>query len=209
MALNNIHIEALGNLLATYHSDLYYIAEFQNHKFNSIGDPDYTDKKPGSFKSFLNEFRVARNIKKDETKTLLNSTRFWIQNNDSVMVDDFAAFLTTQNMTHGKVMTSLASKILFLNDPWRILPMDGLTRNALSVQDNNYKLFKEQLEIFRSRNVEKINESLISVEQHLSIIENDFSGILDKIEMIRENRFVDKLLWTKGRSLKNGFSYNS
>lgn len=80
---------------------------------------------------------------------------------------------------------------------------------SLSVQDNNYKLFKEQLEIFRSENVEKINESLISVEQHLSIIENDFSGILDKLEMIRENRFLDKLLWTKGRSHKNGFGYNS
>lgn len=209
MTLNNIHIEALGNLLATYHSDLYYIAEFQNHKFNSTGDPDYTDKNPGSFKSFLNEFRVARNIKKDETKTLLNLTRVWIQNNDSMMVDDFAAFLTTQNMTHGKVMTSLASKILFLNDPWRILPMDGLTRNALSVQDNNYKLFKEQLEIFRSGNVEEIKESINSVEQHLLIIENDFSGKLHEIEKIRENRFVDKFLWTKGRSHINGFSYNS
>jgi hypothetical protein len=194
------YIQALGNLLATYHSDLTYIRDFHRHKNGKISTAEYFKKSPGTFKSFINEFRVARNVDKNKTDILLGLTTEWIKQKHSDNVDDFAEQLKGNGITHGKVMTSLASKILFLNNPWTILPLDNLAKKAVALKTNNYKNYLPLTDIFITNNKNEIDKLLASVDQHLTIIESDFQQEIENIKEVRHNRFVDKLLWTKGRT---------
>ena len=193
------YIQALGNLLSTYQSDLTYIRDFHRHKNGQLISADYIKKSPGSFKSFINEFRVARNVDKTQTHILLSLTTEWLNQNQADNVDNFAYRLNEKAITHGKVMTSLASKILFLNNPWTILPLDNLAKRSVGLRTNKYSQYLPLTENFVSKNKIAIDNSLNSVDKHLKIIEGQFEHELDNIKLIRQNRFVDKLLWTKGR----------
>ena len=192
-------IQAIGNLLQYYHSDLIYIRDFHRYKHGKLDTVYYLSESTGTFKSFINEFRVARNVEKAKTNSLLQLTLQWVKTKNSNNVDDFATHLKEKGITHGKVMTSLASKILFLNDPWTILPLDNLAKQSVGLKTNIYSQYLPRVEEFKQKNKREIDSCLNSVSQHLKIIENDFNGEIENIEMIRYNRFVDKLLWTMGR----------
>lgn len=194
------NIQALGNLLATYHSDLTYIRNFHRHKNAKLSATDYLKKSAGTFKSFIDEFRVARNVDKTKTHILLGLTTEWINQNHSDDVDDFAEQLRDNGITHGKVMTSLASKILFLNNPWTILPLDNLAKQAVGLKNNSYANYLPLTETFITDNKSEIRKLLFSVDKHLTIIEKEFEQEIENIKVIRQNRFVDKLLWTSGRT---------
>jgi hypothetical protein len=193
------YIQALGNLLATYQSDLTYIRDFHRYKSGQLISTDYIKKSPGSFKSFIDEFGVARNVDKTQIHILLSLTTEWLNQNQADNVDNFANLLKEKGITHGKVMTSLASKILFLNNPWVILPLDTLAKRSVGLRTNKYSQYLPLTESFVSENKIAIDNSLNSVDKHLKIIEGQFNNELHDIKLIRQNRFVDKLLWTKGR----------
>lgn len=199
MTLKLNYIFALGNFIQYYYTDLTYIYNFQQHKSGQIKTNEYLKNSPGTFKAFINEFRVARNIEKSKTKDLLEYTTQWIAKTKTIQVDDFADFLKTKGITHNKTMTSLASKILFLNDPWKILPIDNLVKNAVGLKINKYNLYELKFKDFESRNLNEINKSLASVQQHVDIIESNFKGEINNIETIRKNRYLDKILWTIGQ----------
>ena len=97
-------------------------------------------------------------------------------------------------------MTSLASKILFLNNPWIILPLDNLAKQAVGLKNNSYKNYLPLTAIFITDNKNEIDKLLSSVDQHLTIIEKQFEQEIENIKVVRHNRFVDKLLWTSGRT---------
>jgi len=198
MTINEI--QAIGSLLQYYHSDLNYIFEFQKYKTGNYVIDEYLKKETGTFKSFINEFRVARNIDKTKTKELLKHTFEWIDNEDPNDIDSFAEYLKLKGITHGKKVTSLASKILFLNNPWEILPFDKLGKNAVNLSENNYSKYLILIKEFRKKQESEINDCLNSVEQHLNTIELQFEKKLRNLKIIRENRFIDKLLWTTGRN---------
>ncbi len=195
------NIQALGNLLANYHSDLTYIRNFQKYKSNNKTSSEYVKNSKGNFKAFINEFRVARNVKKGKTDILLSLTTEWVKQKQGDHVDEFAQHLKNNGITHGKVMTSLASKILFLNNPWSILPLDNLAKKAVGLRGNSYTNYLPLIDIFITNNKNEINTMLSSVDEHLAIIEKEFQGEIENLELIRHNRFVDKILWTQGRSL--------
>jgi hypothetical protein len=44
-----------------------------------------------------------------------------------------------------------------------------------------------------------IDETLLYLKPYLIEIEQDFKNQLFKIEIIRMNRLIDKLLWSKGK----------
>lgn len=136
-----LRIEALGNLLQYYRSDLMYILNFQRYKQNVIPRNKYLEKKSGSFQSFLNEFRIARNVHKQKVPELLDRTMEWVHTNQANDVDRFANTLREENVTHSKTMVSLASKVLFLNNPTVIVPCDTLTRKAAGTETNTYAEF--------------------------------------------------------------------
>lgn len=194
--MTNLSIQALGYLLSTYQSDLEYIRNFQKLKSSKSRLPE-TIK---FFKLFVNEFKVARNVKKSETEKLIDLTLSWISQKGADNVDEFALFLKKEeDITHEKVMTVLASKILFLNNPWMILPFDKLTKNALKLKTNNYTDYLTKLEIFKIENQNRIDQDISSVKNHLTFIESNFVSDIQDLSTIRRNRYIDKLLWTKGK----------
>ncbi|MCX6352386.1 MAG: hypothetical protein NTX03_11065 [Bacteroidetes bacterium] len=194
-------IQAIGNFLMTYHSDLTYIHNFQLWKQGKISDVDYIKKSKGSFYQFLIEFKVTRNFNKGESSEVLAETKKWIKKPKSDYVDSFAEKLMDNGLTRNKIMTSLASKILFLNNPWAILPMDNLAKNAVGQkEDNFYKSYTKKVEVFNSsENKKRIKSDLEEIKNYLKVIEADFKSIND-IKLIRENRYLDKLLWTIGQT---------
>lgn len=192
-------IKAIGNLLSGYHSDLTYITNFHRYKHGEISKQDYLKKSEGTFKSFINDFRVARNVNKTKTEYLLALTYQWVKSKKQNNVDDFAKYLCAKGITHGKIMTSLSSKILFLNNPWEILPLDSLAKNALGMKRNMYTDYLPLVNHFKQEHKKIIIECMKGVAPHLSIIEKEFTPEMRDIKTVRLNRFIDKLLWTIGR----------
>lgn len=196
-----LRIKSLGNLLQYYQSDLTYILNFQRCKQNAISRSNYLLKSPGSFQSFLNEFRIARNVQKPKVPELLDLTMEWVSTNQADDVDLFADKLRENHITQdNKTMTSLASKVLFLKTPWVILPCDTLNRRAVGVKTNRYSDFYTAIRDMLERATVLIDDALEPVQGYLCAIENEFEGKIDHIGTIRRNRYLDKLLWVYGQN---------
>jgi hypothetical protein len=193
------YIKALGNLLTYYKSDLEYIRNFQFFKKGLVKPENYVLKAPGTFKAFLNEFRIARNIDKTKTSQLLELTNDWITGQYPENVDAFAEYLKMSNITRDKTMTSLASKILFLNNPWMITPLDSRAKQTLGLRTNFYSEYLPLVQDFIFKNRSEIQFYLDSLSQHLTSIEACFQNDLPDLLQIRLNRYVDKILWTNER----------
>jgi hypothetical protein len=196
---NIVYFKALGNLLQYYDSDLRYLKNFQSYRKGLIRTDDFLISKPGTFKAFLNEYGIARNINKELTKDLFELTIEWITTKDPIEVDGFANFLKTKGVTQNKTLTSLASKILFLNDPENVLPMDTRTRNSFRLKNNNYAEYIQLVRGFINQNKVSINENLNIISAPLTYIESQFKTNFLNFDLIRLNRFVDKILWTGGQ----------
>ena len=194
-------IKAIGNLLDYYRSDLIYIHNFQRFKCGEILLEEYRSKEvPGSFRRFLNEFRVARNVKREKVDDFLDFTEKWVRNSPWNDVDAFADELQKSGITHdGKTMTSLASKVLFLNNPQVILPCDTRNRAAIGETENRYKNFLEKIEDILEKETAWINAALEPVQVYLRTIEREFDEKIADLETIRRNRYLDKLLWVAGQ----------
>ncbi|PKB17954.1 hypothetical protein [Flavobacterium sp. 5] len=190
-------IQAIGNFLTYYRTDLNYINQFQNFKKGKISPEEYIKKDAGSFYSFLIEFRVVRNFPSGTVNKLLAETSLWIKNNESDNVDLFAEKLS-ETITNKKIMTSMASKILFLNNPWEIIPMDSLARKTLNQKENKYSIYKNKLIGFKNNNESIFENSLKYTNSLTDIIHNEFND-LENLSVICRNRIVDKLLWTMGK----------
>jgi len=197
------YIFATGNFLQSYRSDLLYFSNFQSFIIDQSNIDLYSKKGEGTFKNFINEYRVARNTDKFKTKELLIATINWLQKNKSIKVDEFAKYLNRNKLTHGKTALSLASKILFLSDPWNIYPYDNQARSALKHKILSYNEYYKSLINFKLENESEIKYALKLINSHVSFVEKDFKNKLFKIELIRENRFVDKILWSIGKNKNN------
>lgn len=196
------HIQAIGNFLAFYDTDLNYIKKFQDFKEGTLPPRVYVQKGKGTFYSFLTEYGVKRNISNisdddDAADKLLKETLNWVKGNhadNADNVDRFTEMLVKSKLTRGKKTISLASKILFLNNPWKIIPWDRRTRNAFKSKPKTYDLYKEELIKFRETDKKLIKECLIIVKPLAKVIENDYLGNVKDLNKIRENRIIDKLL---------------
>lgn len=191
-------IKAIGNLLTGYRSDLIYIRDFHRYKSHRISKQDYLKKAEGTFKSFIDDFRVARNVEQNKTEQLLLLTLHWVNSKHANDIDAFAQRLCAKGITHGKIMTSLSSKILFLNNPWKIFPIDSIARNKLGMRNNVYADYLPLVHQFRKEKSKMIQECIQSVSTHLSVLEKEFVSEIRDIKTVRINRFIDKLLWTSG-----------
>jgi len=192
-------IKAIGNFLAYYHTDLNYIKRFHDFKNQKEHLSAYLNEGAGNFYSFLVEFRVIRNIPKDTCNKLLEETQNWVHGQNPDDVDGFAKLVKTKGLTRDKVMASMASKILFLNNPWKILPMDSLARKTLNQKSNIYSEYRFNLEKFSIDELESIQSSLNSIDLFANKIELDYQGSIDDLYLIRRNRIIDKILWTSGK----------
>ena len=195
-------IQATGNFLATYHQDLIFIRNFKRYKNGKIPVEYFVQKIEGTFYKFLIDYKVTRNYKKGNTLALLERTIEWISGINPDDVDGFANLLNRKKLTHAKTMTSLASKILFLNNPWEILPMDNRAKATVAYKGNVYSVYALKALKFKKENKETIMYHLRLVEPLLTAIEKEFKSEINDISTIRQNRLVDKILWTKGGKSK-------
>lgn len=198
--MDNTLIKALGFLLSTYESDLNYFAKFIEFSERKISFDLYVQKAEGTFKNFIDEFRVARNTKKVFTPALLETTLEWYRKAQTTDVDGFALAIKEGGLTHGKVATSLSSKVMFLMNPWEVIPLDRYAKAALKHRTNNYGEYIIRLQDFQRAYSTNIQEALNQVEGMLEVVESRFAGQLKNLGKIRENRLVDKWLWVKGRN---------
>lgn len=199
MNMTHKQIQATGNFLNYYQTDLNYIKTFQDFKANKISSTDYIKKEVGTFYSFLIEFRVARNFSQGMADVLLEETHNFINGKNADDVDLFAEILAQSNLTRGKIMSSMASKILFLNNPWKIIPMDTLARKALNQKENKYYVYEKNLNLYREKNKLAIENCLNFTNPLVEIINKDYNEKLENLNLICENRIIDKMLWTIGK----------
>lgn len=193
-------VEALGNLICYYNSDLSYITYFHDFKNGIITENEYFCNKRSCFQRFLNEYKVARNVKKNEVKEFMLFTKEWVLKEDSLDVDKFASELKKHGITQdGKIMTSLSSKILFLNNPEVIIPIDTLNKRAVGEKTNIYSKFKIKVDLFIFENQNTIEGYLNKVDSLLSEVEVNFKSTEIEFKKYRVTRFVDKLLWIQGK----------
>src|SRR5680860_114081 len=116
--MTNLQIATIGNFLNYYRNDLTYIRNFQRFKNGSVSNKEFLEKNKGGFYSFAVEFRVVRNFPKGTANKILSEANLWVKTSNPDNVDLFASRLKIKGLTRNKTMTSLASKILFLNNPW-------------------------------------------------------------------------------------------
>ena len=205
MRTDIITIEAVGNLLLYYRSDLEYIRSFQKCKRH--GGDYQTYFKPTVLSKFLAEYRVARNVKKGQTERLLETVIAYIKTDQVDNVDYLAKKLRDRRITQeDKNMVSLASKILFLNKPWKILPYDRFVRIGIECSGNTYSSYLEAVQKSKKRILKLYNALPKSILAYLQLIEADFASDITHLDKIRKNRFVDKTLWSLGRAEK-GLTY--
>ena len=196
-------IEAKEQVLVYYFLDLMYIQAFQLFKTNPLNPQEYIDNYFG-FKSFLLEFQVIRNVKTGMLIPLLNSTNNKIKSNNPDNVDEFKEEIRVAEITsRNNNMTSLCSKILFLNNPIGIMPFDRNVKTAICYEGNIYNHFLNNIILYNNEYQVEINNFILSVTEDMQIIETIFNRKhpdtnLNFLE-IRNKRILDKLLWTIGR----------
>jgi hypothetical protein len=200
-----IDAQTIGNLLAYYDSDLTYINNFQRFMRGEISEAKLCDKQDGTFYSFLIEYKIARNFKKNTSPVILQNTVNWINGKTPDDVDGMTALFKKEGLTRGRT-TVLSSKVLFLNNPWEIIPMDINTKKALGLRDNTYSPYLLQIDQVRKSLGKSIDHKLSGVENYLVGIERQFRGSLRDVKTIRHNRFIDKLLWVLGKENQSFFN---
>lgn len=202
-----IAIQAFGQLFSTYRTDLVYFHNFKQFQASSKQPelrPTYLEARIGSFKGFLNEYRVARNVSEHRTDDLLFVTLEWVKafpKNLVESVDEFAKVLAGTGIPskENAIMTSLAAKVLYLADPLTVMPIDSLARKALGGCPNNYSEFRSRLLVFERENDEIISHYLEEQHSYLKMIEHGFDLKKKEARIIRRKRYTDKLLWTIGK----------
>jgi hypothetical protein len=143
--------------------------------------------------------RVARNVHKEKVIDLLHATITWVHTAQADDVDAFADKLREKGITHDKkTMTSLASKLLFLNNPWAIVPCDTRNRRAVGVATSRYSDFRRAIRHSVEGDLSGISYVLEPVLTFICAIENNFQAEIPDLGLIRQNRFLDKLLWVLG-----------
>jgi len=197
--MTNIEVKIVGEFLRNYESDLEYLVCFRRYMRGEIPSKDYSIRGNGSFYNFLTEFRIIRNIVQGGTHQLLDLTKAWCEGPEADEVDAFAQHLSKADISRGAILSSLASKVLFLNNPQQLLPMDALARKALNVRLNSYSAYSTELKTYSQKRQESLTEIMIFLNPIVSSIERSLMSELPEIEKIRLNRLIDKMLWVQGQ----------
>ncbi len=188
-------VKAIGNFLSTYYTDLLYIRNFQRYKQGKFPKLEYLKKGSGTFYQFLIEFRIMRNVDKNKVPEFLSETLWCVKGSTLDNVDGFASHLKNTGITHNKLPTSLASKILFLNNPLAIKLYDNQAKRALRYKGMNYKEFLELVRTFGLKHRSIAGSSFKIISLYLELIESQFGTEIKDVNQIRFNRFIDKLAW--------------
>ncbi|SFW84051.1 hypothetical protein [Chitinophaga sancti] len=190
-----LRIRAIGQFLYFYETDLYYINRFQ--KFKQEASELYLNDSEFSFTAFLAEFKIIRSIGKQYQRNVLKKVKTWCLSEQCDDVDGLSDYLFKSKYAHGKRPLSFSSKVLFLNNPYYVLPLDSRGMNAIGIRNCTYKDYLNGVKEFINSNKSDLEYCLDVIELMARKVESNFPH-LKKIEIIRENRMLDKLLWVIG-----------
>ena len=198
--MNTTQIIAVGNFLSSYKSDLLYIKNISQLSLDNCDYQFHCNNNKGSFKSFVNEFKVVRNMEEGKTELVLKKVLEYFAKHTEPQVDELVIEL--RDHTRNQYAVSLASKILFLFKPVDFVPMDFFNKKALGYKGNIYCEFKKEFDthFFKNENnveLEVINSCCLPLAK---VIEEE-SEFNINFEIIRTNRLKDKLLWAQGKSM--------
>ncbi len=188
------HQQAKDYLSNWYGRELRYLRDFQMWKAGRIPNSDYQE----NFRGVLNYFLVFRWVGIKRLPKLMTCTLEWVHGNDPDNVDEFARVLLTD--FDGKIMTSMASKILFLNHPQKISPIDTQVRGAFDLETNIYRDYYPLLTRFRQQHIEEIQRNLATISPALVALENESKNDIQDLETVRINRYTDQLLREIGKA---------
>ena len=189
-------IEAVGNFLLNYNNVLDDYT-----KLNKI----LNDKDNVRFQKFIIKFisdwKVIRQIPKDEVIrfNLCNLLFEFINNKDRNIENVNLLCGKIKNITKNQLI-SLSSKVLFIYSPDFYFPYDSNVKNALEIKTKNYTIYYNNVKKFSCDYEELINSILDDIKSYTKEIETNFDINPDTIKLIRQNRLIDKLLWTKGKN---------
>ena len=184
---------AMGFFLAYYERNLEHIYYFQQYINRNPGWQKYRDDRRNSFHRFLIEFRVVRNVKKGQSRRLLRLTENWINQNHPLDVNGFAKRIKRAGLSHEKQMVSLASKILFLYKPHKLLPLDSQVKASVKQKANNYEEFARKVKACRED--AGYQQCLRDAGRYAEKIEERFKGKIAYLPAVRANRMLDIWLW--------------
>lgn len=184
-----------------YSSDLCFILAFQQCKSGILTQQQYL----GSFEAFLSDFRVLRWIGSNKVPYVLADAMTWVHGQTPHDPDQFSKYLKSSQSQLSKNHLSLASKILFLNDPVQVTPIDRCVTAALGLPSNtSYSTFKPCFDIFKQQCKAQIQQGINAIQPYLQSAEASLQVATQhafNIAAIRENRMADKLLWVMGKAI--------
>lgn len=187
--------KAIGYFYAFYERNLEHIANFQKFKKGIVTFDDYLSKGRNSFPRFLAEFRVARNLSSESVPKLLKLTREWVKSSTANNVDQFANKLLSKGISDGKLLVSLSSKVLHLNNPHEVLPIDSQVKKSVGQKSIRYADYIPQIkELRKSTEFERL---LQHIERFSNQVESKFHKDIPYLKQVRENRLIDIYLWSK------------
>ena len=76
--------------------------------------------------------------------------------------------------------------------------MDRYTKITLNLRNTTYENYLKKLKEYERFIEEEIQHNLNYLKPYYEVIENEFENEIKDIEIIRRNRFIDKVLWIKG-----------
>ncbi len=196
--MTNDLIKAAGFLLSWYEKDLNYFLNFIKFSEKEISMDDYCKKESCTFKSFIDDYRVARSVKKELIFELLEVSNSWFRNEKGFDIDGLAQLLKLQGITYGYAI-SLSSKLMYLMNPQEVLPYDYQARKALKIpNEKSYSAFLNASKIFENKHYLEIKTTVEFIYPMLKFIEKPYLGKIPEIDKVRKNRFLDKWLWVLG-----------
>jgi hypothetical protein len=185
--------EALEHLFNYYQEELGLIRDFQDWKSKLKTDSEYEP----SFKNALHYFYTLWWVRPERVPGLMTRTLQWVHGETPDDVDEFAESLSGYL---GSKETSLASEILFLNNPQKITPITAGVKEAVNkLKADNYRVYRRRFEKFQKENINKIRQNLDKIADRLLKAEREF-GDQPQIdfERLRLDRYTDQLLRRKG-----------
>ena len=196
----SVHPEVLETTKHKYGSDIVFVNQFADCMAGRLDPGEYCES---SFKAYLRQNKLARIVRSGKLSELFVATVQWIRGEDVHDVDGFARRLWNQGVTNGTPVM-LVSRLLYLNRPGEILPLDMFGRMALRCSSPDYAVFAQKAKDFQERYLVELSTALTQIEREMIQTEQEAEVRLDHLETIRLKYLLHQWLYWLGREYGTG-----
>lgn len=170
--------------------DTYYIRLFQDWKEGKLTDQEFLP----DFYSFLSSWSVMRSTdgKIEAAADILKVTKAWVNGQTPDDVMGLAHRIKQAGLSRGQVLVSLSSKVLHLNNPWKIFPYDNLAKKTLGYHGSDYNEYYNRVQSWIKANKHYTEAFLESVSDYTDSVEKHWR--VRNMKKVRFNRAVDIIL---------------